>query len=78
MSRGAYYFLRCFLRTGLGCGRTVAVNDSIARAGLKITKEQDASASRSGAAVHGLEACVISDANARGKLPVIAYDIFDK
>ena len=59
-------------------GRTIAVKDSIARAGLKITKVQDASTPTDGTAVHGLEAYVISDADARGKLRVIAYDILDK
>ena len=59
-------------------GRSVAVKDSVERAGLKITKVQNASVSSEGAAVHGLEAYVISDANVRGKLRVIAYDILDK
>ncbi len=59
-------------------GRTIAVKDSIARAGLKITKVQDASPATDGTTVHGLEAYVISDADARGKLRVIAYDVLDK
>lgn len=50
-------------------GRKIVPDDSVTKAGLKITRVQDAEA--------GLDLYVIADAEAHGKLRVLAYDVLD-
>jgi hypothetical protein len=57
-------------------GRVIAAKPSVEQAGLKVTKLQDATLNAE-ATVHGLEAYIVANADAHGKLRVIAYDLLD-
>jgi hypothetical protein len=56
--------------------RVIAVKPSVEQAGLKITKLQDATPNAE-STVHGLEAYIVANADAHGKLRVITYDLLD-
>jgi hypothetical protein len=57
-------------------GRKIAADDSIAKAGLKITKVQDSLPTEKDKA-QGLELYIVADAAAKGKLKVVAFDVLD-
>ena len=56
-------------------GREIATDDSLKKAGLKITRVQDAPADEEGKKVNGLDLYVVSDADAHGKLRVLTFDL---
>ena len=58
-------------------GRVIAADESLAKAGLKVTKVQDALADEQHK-THGLDLYVVADAEARGKLRVLAFDSLDR
>lgn len=58
-------------------GRSIAVDDTLAQAGLKITTVQNALADDKHT-THGLDLYVVADANVRGKLRVLAFDSLDR
>jgi hypothetical protein len=57
-------------------GRSIVVKASVEQAGLKITKLQNATPTAD-ASVHGLEAYIVGNTDAHGKLRVVAYDLLD-
>lgn len=68
---------------GLGKGiekssRSIVVTPSVEQAGLQITRVQEPQVSAGSPAHHGLEAYVVANAQARGTLRVIVYDLLDK
>ncbi len=68
---------------GLGKGiekssRSIVVAPSVEQAGLQITKVQEPRTLAGPDALHGLEAYVVANAQARGTLRVIVYDLLDK
>lgn len=57
-------------------GKKIAADESVAKAGLKITKVQDAMPTEKDKA-QGIELYVVADAAAKGKLKVVAFDVLD-
>jgi hypothetical protein len=57
-------------------GRVIVAAPTVATAGLNITKLQDSTPGTE-TSIHGLEAYVVANANAKGKMRVIAYDLTD-
>lgn len=57
-------------------GRKISADESLAKAGLKITKVQDSVPTETDKG-QGLEVYVVADAAAKGKLKVIAFDVLD-
>ena len=57
-------------------GRKITADESLTKAGLKITKVQDSVPTEKEKG-QGLELYVVSDAAAKGKLKVVAYDVLD-
>ncbi|MES2319219.1 MAG: hypothetical protein V4631_17210 [Pseudomonadota bacterium] len=68
------------LEKGVGktTGRSIAADDTVTKAGLKITKVQDAPAGEEGKKrTQGLDLYVVADADATGKLRVLMLDNLD-
>ncbi len=57
-------------------GKKIAADESVTKAGLKITKVQDAVPTEKDKA-QGIELYVVADADAKGKLKVVAFDVLD-
>jgi hypothetical protein len=57
-------------------GRKIAADESLAKAGLKVTKVQDSVPTEKDKS-QGLELYVVADAAAKGKLKVVAFDVLD-
>lgn len=55
-------------------GRTIAADDTVTKAGLKITRVQDAPRGAE-SKTQGLDLYVVADADARGKLRVLMLDV---
>jgi hypothetical protein len=56
-------------------GRTIDEDKTVAAAGLKITRVQDVP---DGAAAHGFDAYIVSDAAAKGTLRVLVFDALNR
>ena len=56
-------------------GRTIATDDTLAKAGLKVTRVQDAPPAEEGKKLNALDLYVVSDAEVHGKLRVLTFDL---
>lgn len=61
-------------KAGTKTGRTISAHRSLDKAGLKITKVQDALVGEDGKS-HGLDVYVLAESHVRGRLGVLAFDM---